>query len=80
MSNNCACACARARVSIFFIFLIFYNTNVYFVYFCRTDAGVHAFGNTATVELENKYNIIYNSSNVKKYVNRYFSNCGHDIR
>ncbi|KAG5317101.1 PUSL1 protein, partial [Acromyrmex heyeri] len=46
----------------------------------RTDAGVHALGNTAHVELENKYNTVYNSSNVKKYVNRYFSKCGHSIR
>ncbi|KYN31877.1 tRNA pseudouridine synthase-like 1, partial [Trachymyrmex septentrionalis] len=46
----------------------------------RTDAGVHALSNTAHVELENKYNIVYKSSDVKSYVNRYFSKCGHTIR
>ncbi|XP_071574153.1 tRNA pseudouridine synthase A isoform X1 [Temnothorax nylanderi] len=46
----------------------------------RTDAGVHALGNTAHVELENKHNTIYNSIIVKKFVNRYFSKCGHTIR
>ncbi|XP_012543316.1 tRNA pseudouridine synthase-like 1 isoform X4 [Monomorium pharaonis] len=46
----------------------------------RTDAGVHALGNSAHVELENKYNKIYNSTDVKKYVNRYFNKCGHTVR
>ncbi|KAH0956719.1 hypothetical protein HN011_007830 [Eciton burchellii] len=46
----------------------------------RTDAGVHALCNTAHVELENKYNHIYDSSDVKKFANRYFNKCGHFIR
>lgn len=46
----------------------------------RTDAGVHALCNTAHVELENKYNGIYNVGNIKAYVNRYFTKCGHTIR
>ncbi|KAL0134245.1 hypothetical protein PUN28_001204 [Cardiocondyla obscurior] len=46
----------------------------------RTDAGVHALMNTAHVELENKYNKIYDSSDTKKYINHYFKKCGHSIR
>lgn len=46
----------------------------------RTDAGVHAFCNSCHVELENKYGRIYDTSSIKKYVNRYFAKCGHTIR
>ncbi|XP_070160752.1 tRNA pseudouridine synthase-like 1 isoform X1 [Polyergus mexicanus] len=46
----------------------------------RTDAGVHALCNTCHVELENKYSRVYNTSDIKKYVNRYFAKCGHTIR
>ncbi|XP_072749865.1 tRNA pseudouridine synthase-like 1 [Anoplolepis gracilipes] len=46
----------------------------------RTDIGVHALCNTGHVELENKYGQIYNTSDIKKYVNRYFIKCGHSIR
>ncbi|XP_032680142.1 tRNA pseudouridine synthase-like 1 [Odontomachus brunneus] len=46
----------------------------------RTDAGVHALCSTCHVELENRYNILYNANNVKKYVNRYFTKSGHTIR
>ncbi|XP_011629705.1 uncharacterized protein LOC105422141 [Pogonomyrmex barbatus] len=46
----------------------------------RTDAGVHAFGNSAHVELENKYSTIYKASDIKQKVNRYFFNCNHYIR
>lgn len=53
--------------------------NTMYIFF-RTDAGVHALGNTAHVELENKYNTIYNSSDIKKFVNRYLSKCSHTIR
>lgn len=50
------------------------------MYIYRTDAGVHALCNTCHVELENKYNTIYDSSDIKRFVNRYFSKCGHTIR
>lgn len=46
----------------------------------RTDAGVHALCNSAHVDLENKYNTIYGELNAKRYVNQYFSKCGHSIR
>lgn len=46
----------------------------------RTDAGVHALCNTCHVELENKYDRVYNTSDIKKYVNRYFAKCRHCIR
>ncbi|XP_011336247.1 tRNA pseudouridine synthase-like 1 isoform X2 [Ooceraea biroi] len=46
----------------------------------RTDAGVHALCNTAHVELENRYNRLYNSSDVKRATNNYFKKCGHFIR
>ncbi|XP_029165134.1 tRNA pseudouridine synthase-like 1 [Nylanderia fulva] len=46
----------------------------------RTDAGVHALCNSCHVELDNKYGRIYDTSKIKKYVNRYFAKCGHTIR
>lgn len=70
--------CAYMYIS--FLNFLYFDLLIQSVYLYRTDAGVHALGNTAHVELENKYNIIYNSSDVKKYVNRYFSKCGHTIR
>ncbi|XP_068970132.1 tRNA pseudouridine synthase-like 1 isoform X3 [Bombus flavifrons] len=46
----------------------------------RTDYGVHAIHNLAHIDVENKYNSIYNPDTALKYVNRYLINCGHNIR
>lgn len=56
------------------------KTGYYNMYIYRTDAGVHALCSTAHVELENRYNQIYNTSNLIAYVNRFFTRCGHTIR
>ncbi|XP_015598268.1 uncharacterized protein LOC107269194 isoform X2 [Cephus cinctus] len=46
----------------------------------RTDAGVHALHSSAHVELQNKYDVMYDSSSLIRWANRYFTRCGHDIR
>lgn len=48
--------------------------------FCRTDAGVHAMCATGHVELANKYDSIYDSDSVLRWMNRYLTHCGHEIR
>ncbi|XP_029033784.2 tRNA pseudouridine synthase-like 1 isoform X1 [Osmia bicornis bicornis] len=46
----------------------------------RTDTGVHALCNAAHIDIENKYDAIYNPDNVLKAINRYLIKCNHDIR
>ncbi|CAK9813118.1 tRNA pseudouridine synthase-like 1 [Anthophora quadrimaculata] len=46
----------------------------------RTDVGVHSLCNSAHIDIENKYNKIYNPNQVLRVVNRYFRSCNHDIR
>ncbi|XP_076233437.1 tRNA pseudouridine synthase A [Calliopsis andreniformis] len=46
----------------------------------RTDIGVHALHSSAHVDLFNRYDAIYNPTEVIKTVNRYFAKCDHDIR
>ncbi|XP_014475062.1 PREDICTED: tRNA pseudouridine synthase-like 1 isoform X2 [Dinoponera quadriceps] len=44
------------------------------------DAGVHALCNTGHVELQNKYNVLYKTDEINRFVNNYFNKCGHTIR
>ncbi|XP_076627870.1 tRNA pseudouridine synthase-like 1 isoform X5 [Colletes latitarsis] len=45
-----------------------------------SSSGVHALYSSAHVDLENKYDCIYNSDEVLTSVNRYLTKCHHDIR
>ncbi|KAK0085542.1 hypothetical protein PV325_004946 [Microctonus aethiopoides] len=46
----------------------------------RTDAGVHAFCNTAQVELEHPQGLIYDANYITAKLNLWFARCGHEIR
>ncbi|KAK0180102.1 hypothetical protein PV327_005777 [Microctonus hyperodae] len=46
----------------------------------RTDAGVHAFCNTAQVELEHPQGLIYDVKYITGKLNLWFARCGHEIR
>ncbi|KAF3423795.1 hypothetical protein E2986_07887 [Frieseomelitta varia] len=46
----------------------------------RTDAGVHGLCNIAHIDIENKYDSIYNPQESLKHLNRHLILCDHDIR
>ncbi|CAL7947421.1 unnamed protein product [Xylocopa violacea] len=46
----------------------------------RTDAGVHALCNSAHIDIENKYDSMYNPNVVLRLVNQYFTHSNHKIR
>lgn len=46
----------------------------------RTDVGVHAFCNSAHIDLHNKYDCLYNPPFILHQVNRYLLKCRHDIK
>lgn len=47
---------------------------------CRTDSGVHGLCNIAHIDVENKYDGIYNPYESLKHLNRHLILCDHDIR
>lgn len=47
---------------------------------CRTDAGVHSLCNAAHIDLQNRYDNIYNPDDIVRHVNRYLIKCRHNIR